>query len=211
MQPTFLPASPASTETALAPPSRPRRVAPAGVGRELLLLALLFGVTLPLFASLVLGHGPLVALGPIRAHRFRGEISGFLALALIVSQFAFSAGKRLARTRPFERWRFVHQVIAAPLLAAVVVHTGGSAGAHTNRYLLIALVAICVIAQIGHVLKAHARTASLRTRSPPAIELDHKLNGEGGWIHRAGVHLHVVLAVVVALLVALHVALVYGF
>jgi hypothetical protein len=201
----------ASNETAVVAPARRHRLLPVGVALELVLFVWLVGICAPFFGSLFLGRGPLAALEAARAHRLRTDVTGFVMLAMIASQFALSAGKRLASARAARRWRWVHRLTGLPLLAALVVHTAGSAGSNMNRALLMTIVGMCLVAQLGHVFKAHARATSLENPSTSAVAFDQALNGAEGRIHRAGFQLHVVLATAVALLVVLHVVVVYWY
>src|SRR3954469_19213824 len=118
MQPRSLPAS---TATTFAPRVRwPRPLTMATV-RELLLLGLLLGCCAPFVPSLVTGNGALPLLGPIRAHRVRGEVAGFVVLSFVLAQLAL-AGMRFARkgVHGLGKWPSVHRLTAVPLIAAII-------------------------------------------------------------------------------------------
>jgi hypothetical protein len=135
-------------------------------------------------------------------------------LVLIVLQFGLAARKHTRLRLPMkpDAWRALHRFVGPPLLCIVLAHTGGAVGVHSNQWLLGTLVTMMLVAQGGHVVKAYvAERANVGTGGQKMTHIARSVNGERGFIHNAGLHLHVLFAVSAAILLVFHVLAVYYF
>lgn len=143
--------------------------------------------------------------------RLARERTGFALGALVVVQSAVGV---LTRKVPSWRQRLhsFHKLAGVAAMSIVAAHTGGRWGANLNRALIAAMVSIIVIAQLGHLGKAWVGAAAQRRPEQRLLaRLDGAANTESGRLHRAGLHIHTLLAVTVLVLAAFHVLSVYYF
>lgn len=149
-------------------------------------------------------------LDPWLAERATREWSGIATGTLLLSQFVFGVLRRLMlRSREaFHRWRTAHELVPLALLGASLLHTRGHVGNNLNRWLVSILLLQIALVQAGHVTKAIAsRYAAHRLFAV----LDRASNSHTGFVHRAGVTIHVLLASCVLVLFACHVLSIWYF
>lgn len=171
------------------------------------------------FASLL----ALAALGDrlpwlgrrLEQHAFR-EWTGFAALAFLAFQLMLTVKKRwlVRMPRSFEAWRGAHKLNGLFVLWMVALHTGGVWGTRLNAAMMIVLVALMLLSQGGHVVKAYLYERARVSGGAAAasiLRLHEAANTDEGWVHRVGLHLHVLLATLLWVLVAFHVIAVYYF
>lgn len=89
----------------------------------------------------------------LRIHRYR-EITGFTGLGLVLVALVVTLRPGRAYL-PFlrQRSRIVHIVVGLLLLLVILLHTGGTWGAHLNGLLLASLQLAIFIALIGKLLE----------------------------------------------------------
>jgi hypothetical protein len=171
-------------------------VEPSVVGE----LCLLFGVAAAAAPLVVSRLGdPTVAslrfLAPFtESTRFR-VVTGSAGLAVMLFQWLLSARSRTRLRLPgaLDSWRSSHRFTGVALLYVVAVHTAGRWGVNLNGWLTLTLVAMMLVTQTGHVAKAFF-AARAREGTGKVVAIDAAMNGEHGWVHQAGLQLHVVLA-----------------
>jgi len=179
---------------------------------ELGTLMLMVLLAMPLLLSPWRGQISILE-GLLQSHRYR-EISGFVALGLIAFQMLLALRKRTALRLPLrlDGLRRVHKLFGVPLLIVIVMHTGGRVGQNLNRWLLSSLVGMIFIAQTSHVMKAYLAERAADPAAVVAIRRMNQLTNSGdGWVHQAGLQLHIALAVTTVALLGFHVLSVYFF
>jgi len=178
-------------------------------------LACLLGLvlcSLPLLVDLGLALSPLGLdhLEDWLRSRQARETTGAVAGGIIAFQVSLSGVKRLAGLRriPFHLWRTAHQVAPLLLVFVLLFHTRGRLGDNLNRWLISVLLAQLFMVQAGHVAKAFIAGHAGNLRFAGLHQL---ANGKDGFVHRAGLHLHVLLAITVVILLVSHMLSVWYF
>lgn len=186
------------------------------VVREAILLVAMGALVLPFALRLAgVADGLLASLAALSDQRTFRLWSGGVGGALIAAQLLMPALRRFGPRHPrvMARLRDLHTLGGAPLLLVVLAHTGGRAGRGALTGLLLALTAMLLTAQAGHVLKAHLWWRAQPEASPAPRDLlrNQVANGADGWLHQSGLQLHVCLAVIVLVLVVFHALSVFYF
>lgn len=185
---------------------------------QLLVFLLLTAVAAPLLRGLVdpAAVDPLPALGGLTATPLRRQATGFAGLFVILFQMAHALRRGRGRhpVGAQARWSTAHKLAALVLVPLIFLHTGGRPGVGANRLLLAALLALVLVAQAGHVMKAlaHDRVhAEGRCPTGPMRRFEYQANADDGLVHSAGHRVHVVLATAAGVLLLFHVFCVYYF
>ena len=123
--------------------------------RTLLVLAVVLVV--PHFSSLMGRELLRPAVGPLdrllKIHMYR-EVTGYLALSLVLVALSVSLKPTSVRLPCLRRkYRIVHIVVGLLLLVIVLLHTGGTYGAHLNGLLLASAQLAILIALAGKLLE----------------------------------------------------------
>ena len=131
----------------------------------------------------------------LQIHRYR-EVTGYVGLGLVLLALSISvpAGKR--RLPYFQKSRAVHIVVGVLLLLIILLHTGGTWGAHLNGLLLTSLQLAIFIALIGKLLENR--------------RLEGQTGGAGG-IRRIWLPAHLLAVGALLVFLAFHVFSVYYF
>jgi hypothetical protein len=187
-----------------------------GVRHEAILFLLTLAAAMPLLASLRSADAAGGALGtfaPLLESRLYRQLTGGLGLGLIVVQGALSGRRRLraGHERLWRRWEGWHRHAGVPLLVVALAHTGGRAGHNLNQWLLACLVGMVLLTQASHVLKEYlwSRTRPEAHPRPADLHRNEAANTDDGWLHQAGLQMHVMLAVALVILLLAHVWSVY--
>ncbi|HEX4953303.1 MAG TPA: hypothetical protein VF017_07910 [Thermoanaerobaculia bacterium] len=145
-----------------------------------------------------------------KSHLFR-QITGFVALGLILLELAYALVKRNKVRLPGDRarWRVVHILVGATLLPLIVVHTGGRWGHNLNGLLLTSLVGT-VLVGVGGKLGEALKLRQAERRHDRKEKLDSSRNSRRPF-HATWLQAHTVLVGLLLALVAFHVFSVYYF
>jgi nitrite reductase (NADH) large subunit len=125
------------------------------------------------------------------------QVSGFVLVALMATLAALGLRKRVRRIAlgRFDGWRVVHVTLGAVALMALLVHTGGRAGANLNLALSLSLLGAAAAGALGSA----------------SIAREHRWPALARAWRRASVWAHVLLLWPLPVLLALHVLKFYFF
>ena len=159
------------------------------------------------------------------------QITGYIALALVVAEMLLTARKR-SRSWPIKMkmpgsvlmWRSLHIFTGVALLAAVLVHTIGVSGINYNAIFLWSFFGVTLTALVGVVAETGVLESPRKVFSLRAQKSNRKAGvTEKGTLGQIGMskgelirtmravwlQSHIVLVSIFALLLAIHIFLVY--